>query len=238
KSILLPALTSACILISSLCVPVAGQTCSDADLIVRNAHIITMNPDHKTATAMAVRDGKILAIGDDAALSAFASARTKIVDLQNRTVIPGLIDVHTHAMEWAKSILRGEIDTTYPQVHSIREITNAVGQRAAILHPGQWVRGSGWDDSKLTEHRSITRHDLDSVTPNNPVYLDHVSGHLAAANSAALKLAGVSKQTIDPQGGVIERDQNGEPTGILKDTAMSLVADLLPNDPDDINARA
>jgi predicted amidohydrolase YtcJ len=98
--------------------------------------------------------------------------------------------------------------------------------------------GAGWDDSKLAEHRYITRQDLDAVAPNNPIYLDHVSGHLAAVNSAALKLAGIGSQTSDPQGGVIERDKNGEPTGILKDTAMGLVTRLLPADPDDINIRA
>jgi hypothetical protein len=216
----------------------AAAACLDADLVVRNGHIITMDPDHKSATAMAVRDGRILALGDGATLAGCASPRTKIVDLQKRTVTPGLIDVHTHAMEWAKGILRGQIDATFPQVHAIAEIVQEVHHRAAALPPGQWIVGAGWDDSKLAEHRYITRQDLDLAAPNNPVYLDHVSGHLAAANSAALKLAGIGKQTPDPQGGVIERDQSGEPTGILKDTAMPFVASLLPKDPDDINIRA
>jgi predicted amidohydrolase YtcJ len=228
------AFTCACALIN----PAKAQVCSDADLLVRNAHIITMDRELGTATAMAVRGGKILAIGDDAALAGCASARTKTVDLRQQTVIPGLIDVHTHAMEWTKSILRGEIDATSPQVHSIGDITRAVAQRAAAIKPGEWIRGSGWDDAKLAEHRYITRHDLDAVAPDNPVYLDHVSGHLAAVNSAALKLAGIDRQTPNPQGGLIERDQTGEPTGILKDTAMSLVSDHLPADPADINIRA
>jgi predicted amidohydrolase YtcJ len=218
--------------------PASAASCLDADLLLRNGHIVTMDPDHKSATAMAVRDGKILAVGDDAALAGCASARTKIVDLQKHTVTPGLIDVHTHAMEWAKSILRGQIDATYPNVHAISDIMQEVRRRAATLQPGQWILGAGWDDSKFTERRYITRQDLDAVAPNNPVYLDHVSGHLAAANSATLKLAGIDKQTPNPQGGVIEHDQVGEPTGILKDTAMSLVTSFLPKDPDDINVRA
>jgi predicted amidohydrolase YtcJ len=234
----LPALLSAYASLLLLHLPASATTCLDADLVVRNGHIITMDPTHKSATAMAVRDGKILAVGEDDDLAGCASTRTKTVDLQKRTVAPGLIDVHTHAMEWAKGILRGQIDATFPRVHAIADITQEINHRATSLQPGQWIVGAGWDDSKLAEHRYITRQDLDSAAHDNPVYLDHVSGHLAAVNSAALKRAGIGKQTPDPQGGVIERDQAGEPTGILKDTAMSLVASLLPKDPDDINIRA
>src|SRR5208282_2479525 len=166
------------------------------------------------------------------------SSRTQLLDLRRRTVLPGLIDVHTHVMEWAKSILSGEIDAGYPTVHSIAEITQAVTHRAAALPPGQWIVGAGWDDSKLAERRYITRQDLDKASPDRPVYLKHVSGHMGAANSAALKLANITKDTHDPEGGVIERDATGEPTGILKDTAMGLVATLLPKDPLDIDVRA
>jgi len=141
-------------------------------------------------------------------------------------------------MEWAKDIPRGQIDATFPNVHAIADITQEIHRRATALQPGQWILGAGWDDSKLAEHRYITRQDLDSVAPNNPVYLDHVSGHLAAVNSAVLKLAGIGKETPDPQAGFIEHDAAGKPTGILKDTAMSLVNSGLPKDPDDINVRA
>jgi predicted amidohydrolase YtcJ len=235
---LLNALMSACVSLVALNSAAYAATCFDADVVVRNGHIITMDPDHKSATAMAARDGKILVVGDEEAVAGCVSARTKIVDLQKRTVTPGLIDVHTHAMQWAKGILRGQIDATFPTVHAIADITQEIKKRAAALQPEKWIVGAGWDDAKLAERRYISRQDLDSVAPNNPVYLDHVSGHLAATNSAALKLAGIGKQTPDPQGGVIERDNSGEPTGILKDTAMLLVANLLPKDPDDINMRA
>jgi predicted amidohydrolase YtcJ len=210
----------------------------DADLLLRNGHIVTMDIPQKIVTAMAVRDGKILAIGKDQELGACVSQRTRIVDLHKRTVLPGLIDVHTHVMEWTKGILRGEIDAGYPKVHSIAEIVNEVGQRVKTVSPGAWIVGSSWDDTKVAEHRYITRQDLDPVSPANPVYLVHVSGHLAVANSAALKLAGITKDTADPQGGVIERDKSGEPTGIVKDTAMGLLSAILPGDPPDINIRA
>jgi predicted amidohydrolase YtcJ len=210
----------------------------DADLLLHNGHIVTMDIPQKIVTAMAVRDGKVLAIGDEQELGACASQRTRIINLHKRTVLPGLIDVHTHVMEWTKGILRGEIDAGYPKVHSIAEIADEVRQRVKTAFPGAWIIGSSWDDAKLAEHRYVTRQDLDPVSPANPVYLVHVSGHLAVANSAALKLAGITKDTADPQGGVIERDKSGEPTGIVKDTAMGLLSAVLPGDPPDINMRA
>ncbi len=215
-----------------------AQTCQDADLLLRNGHIVTMDGARSVVSAMAVRDGKILALGNDDALAACASSRTQLLDLHRHTVLPGLIDVHTHVMEWAKSILSGEIDAGYPTVHSIAEIAQAVAHRAATLPNGQWIVGAGWDDSKLAERRYITRQDLDTASPNNPVYLKHVSGHLSVANSTGLKLANITKATHDPEGGVIERDASGEPTGILKDTAMGLIAGILPGDPPDIDVHA
>lgn len=218
-------------------VAVAGP-CQDADLIIRHAHVVTMNPTQPSADAMAVRDGRILTVGGEQVVSDCASQRTNVVDLQGKTVLPGLIDVHTHAMEWAKGILRKQLDVTYPKVLSIADIVAVVKERVSQEHKGQWITGAGWDDAKLSEHRYITRSDLDAVSPNSPVYLIHVSGHLAASNSAALALAGITRNTSDPVGGVIERDSSGEPTGIVKDTAMDLVAKVLPPDPAGINSQA
>jgi predicted amidohydrolase YtcJ len=225
---LIPAVVQICV----------AQTCQDADLLLRDGHIVTLDGSRGVVSAMAIRDGRILALGDNNSLAGCASSRTQLLDLHGHTVLPGLIDVHTHAMEWVKSILRGEIDAGYPTVHAISEVTKAVGDRAATLPQGQWIVGSGWDDSKLAEHRYITRQDLDTVSAGHPVYLKHVSGHMGVANSAALKLANIAKATPDPQGGVIERDASGEPTGILKDTAMGLIAGILPGDPPDIDVRA
>jgi predicted amidohydrolase YtcJ len=228
------------VLLCSLLLPVvaAAASCQDADLVVRNAHIITMDSTHPTVRAMAIRDARILAVGGDQEISECESKRTSVVDLHGKTVLPGLIDVHTHAMEWAKGILRKQLDVTYPKVHSIADVVAMVGERASHAPKGKWITGAGWDDAKFSEHRYINRNDLDAVSPGNPVYLDHVSGHLAVANRAALALAGITRDTPDPAGGVIERDASGEPTGIVKDTAMEVVARLLPPDAPDINIQA
>jgi predicted amidohydrolase YtcJ len=212
--------------------------CFNADLIARNGHIVTMAESNAIVSAIAISDGRIQAVGTDAEISACASPLTRIVDLHGHTVLPGLIDVHTHTMEWAEGILRDQLDATYPKVHSIADIVAMVRERAAKTPKGQWISGAGWDDAKFTEHRYITRKDLDAAAPDNPVYLEHVSGHLIAVNSAALKLAGITRDSADPTGGVIEKDSAGEPTGILKDTAMDLAVKLLPPDPPDIYMRA
>lgn len=215
-----------------------GAPCEDADLVVRNGHIITMDSAHPSVSALAARDGRILTVGGDQEIAKCASKRTVIVDLRGKTVLPGLIDVHTHAMEWATGIIRKQLDVTYPAVHSIADIVVMVGERSSHTARGEWIAGAGWDDAKFREHRYITRTDLDPVSPNNPVLLDHVSGHLSVANSAALALAGITRNTPDPAGGAIERDASGEPTGIVKDTAMQLVERVLPPDPADINIKA
>jgi hypothetical protein len=155
---------------------------------------------------MAVRDGRILALGSDSELAGCATARTQVVDLHGKTVLPGLIDIHTHALQWAKNIVMGMIDTGYPTVKSIHEIVESVRARVAKTNSGAWVLGVNWDNDKLAEHRYIKRHDLDAVSPENPVLLVHESGHLLVANSVALKLAGITRDTPDPQGGVIEHD--------------------------------
>lgn len=123
---------------------IAGTStaCQDADLIVHSGHLVTMDPAHPVVSAMAIRDGRILAVGSKQAIVDCASARTRIVDLQKRTVLPGLIDVHTHGMEWTKGILRGQIDAGYPTVHAISEVTKEVGRRAAALKTGEWIVGS------------------------------------------------------------------------------------------------
>jgi predicted amidohydrolase YtcJ len=221
-----------------LVIPATAAECVPADLILSNGHIITMDSERRAVSALAVREGRIEAVGTDQSIAACAGNNTRKIDLQGRTVLPGFIDVHTHALNWAKSLVRGEIDPGYPAVHTIAEIKAAVAERARTTTPGQWISGGGWDDAKLVDHRYLNKDDLDAVAPNLPVYLVHVSGHLGVANSAALKAAGIDRNTPDPPGGVIEHDAGGEPTGIVKDGAMHLLTAKLPADPPDVAVRA
>ena len=199
-----------------------------ADLVLLNGKIIINTSAFQTAEAMAVRGDQIIAVGTTAAIGRLAGAKTRRVDLQGRAVIPGLIDTHTHALDWARSVVRDEVDLSFPKVKKIEDVVKAIAERAKKLKPGEWIVGTSWDDAKLDERRYITRQDLDAVTSSNPVYLMHVSGHLAVANSLALKLASVTTAIPDPQGGVIEKDAQGQLTGIVKDTAMGLVGSVLP----------
>jgi predicted amidohydrolase YtcJ len=214
------------------------ENCHDADLILRNARIVTMDAARSQATSLATRDGRILVVGTDAAIASCAGPRTQTLDLQGHTVLPGLIDVHTHALEWAKNLLRNDVDPGYPKVHSIADIVKAVGERASSLPKEKWIRGAGWDESKLAEHRYITRKDLDAVAPDHPVWLEHFTGHLGVANTRALALAHITRDTPTPSGDVIDKDDSGEPTGILKDNAQSLVQAVLPPDPPDLALKA
>jgi predicted amidohydrolase YtcJ len=219
-------------------IPSMAGDCASADLVLRNGHIITMDGERHVASALAVRDGRIEAVGTDQVIASCATVTSRKIDLQGRTVLPGFIDVHTHALSWAKSIVRGEIDASYPTVHTIAEIKAAVAEHARTVAPGQWVQGAGWDDAKLTDRRYLNKDDLDAVAPNVPVYLVHVSGHLGVANRAALKAVGIDRNTPDPPGGVIEHDAGGEPTGIVKDNAMRLVGAKLPAETPEVAMRA
>jgi len=181
----------------------------------------------KFAAAMLVRGDRIVAVGDPEKLERLASADARRVDLHGRTVLPGLIDTHTHALAWALSKVSGELDLH--DVKSVAEVQAQVRARARALRPGEWIRGIGWDDAGFSPNGGrLTRRELDAAAGSHPLFLEQVTGHLAVVNSAALRRAGIGSKTADPGGGVIERDAQGEPNGVLKDGAMQLVEQLLP----------
>lgn len=196
-----------------------------ADLILVNGHIRTLDADDRVVSALAIRDGRVLASGTDAQMRALAGRRAKVIDLHGRTATPGLIDAHAHLAEGGLDAL---VAVDLSTAASIDEIRSRVAAKVATLAPGEWVIGAGWDEGKLAERRYVQAKDLDAVSPRNPVWLRHTTGHYGTANGAALARAGIGADTSDPPAGTIDRDASGAPTGVLKEQAQSLVAVLIP----------
>lgn len=204
-----------------------------ADLILTGGDVLTVDDAFSVARAVAVRDGRIVAVGGDAEIGALAGPGTRVVDLAGRTVLPGINDSHLHAAAWALTRPPFALDLGHPAVESIADVTEAVREAAAGTPDGQWITGIGWDVGYLAEcladpARRPHRADLDAAAPDHPVCLTDFSGHMVWVNSRALALAGVGRGTEPPAGGVIETDAAGEPTGVLKETAQSLVQALVP----------
>ncbi len=184
------------------------------------------------AQAVAIRDGRFIAVGDDAAAEALRGPQTEIVELGGRTVVPGLIDSHLHQVFAALNAPAVQLLAA----RRIADVQDAVAARVARTPPGQWVvASSGWHESILEEGRMPTRWELDRVSPDNPVFIPR-GGHVVTVNSMALELAGIGKDTPDPEGGVIVRDPaNGLPTGVLLETAAGLVRRVVPPPSGDIS---
>ena len=157
-----------------------------------------------------------------------AGPATERIDLAGRTATPGLIDAHAHFSHGGLVRLT-HLGLAFPDVKSIADVVARVGERASVLQAGEWILGRGWDEGKLRRAAlPVTAADLDAVSRGHPVWLVHTTGHYGVANSAALALAGITRDTPDPPGGMIDRDAQGSPTGVLKETAMALVADRVP----------
>ena len=198
-----------------------------ADLALVNANVLTMHRAQPRARAVAVKNGRIVAVGDDRAVRQCCGTATRIVDLGGRTLLPGFVESHNHVSAYSHTIL--QIDCTAARNDSIDDICDKVAERAAQQAPGTWIKGYGFDNTLLAEKRFPNRHDLDRVAPDHPVHLWHISGHFTSVNSKALELAGIDRDTPNPDGGNIVRDDQGEPTGVLEEPpAQLLVLRLLP----------
>lgn len=194
-----------------------------ADLIIRDAHIVTVDPKFSIASAAAIQGDRFVAVGSDAEVLKIKGPNTRVVDLHGQTVLPGFDDTHVHLT--AGEDLPVEVDLTH--IRSIKDIQAALGERAKITKPGDWIVGTrGWWEYQLAEGRLPTRTDLDSAAPNNPVAIP--GPHYIIVNSRALALAGVTRDTPDPQGGQIYKDARGEPTGLLMDNAGRFVRRFIP----------
>jgi predicted amidohydrolase YtcJ len=197
--------------------PAAGQEA--ADLVVHNGKIFTADNTSTIARAVAVRDGRIIAVGGEDIVRRYRAAR--LVDLHGRLVVPGFHDTHIHIRGNAK----GYVDVQ--GVRSIAELQARLRAKAAELAPGEWITGYGWSEDELAEKRKPVRADLDAVTPRNPAVIQRAGGHSAVINSLALRMAGVTRATPDPPTGLIEKDASGEPTGIIREN-WETVARLIP----------
>ena len=187
------------------------------DLILTKGKIYTLDPARPRANAIAFAYGRVVAFDDEAL--ALRTTQTQVIDLRGRAAIPGLIDHHIHFTAYAASLSRVNLDGA----KSMEECVERVAARVATTKPGEWIIGLGWNQLDWTTPVFPNKQPLDAVAPNNPIALDRKDGHSMWVNSAALHAVNITRDTNNPDGGVIDRDATGEPTGILRDNAMGLL---------------
>jgi predicted amidohydrolase YtcJ len=204
----------------------AKEPSLSADLVIVNANVHTMDEARPTAEAVAVVGNRIAAVGSSKEIRAMAGARTRVIDAGKHTVFPGFNDAHVHFLMGGFSLANVDLrDASSPE-----EMARRLAAYAGKLPKGRWILGGDWDHERWPGAPLPTRQMIDAATPDHPVWVNRLDGHMALANSLALKLAGITSETKDPPGGVIVRDpQTGEPTGILKDGAEGLVERFIPD---------
>jgi len=191
-----------------------GET---ADLVIVNARVYTVNPRQPSATAIAIKAGRFLAVGDS--VSDYVGAETRRIDVHGKAVIPGFIDSHGHMLGLGETLSSLDLHG----VSSELEIQAMVANRARLRKPGEWITGFGWDQNLWKNKQFPIKDLLDSAAPDNPVVLTRVDGHAIWVNSEALTVTGVKDKVADPTGGRVMRDETGYPTGVFIDNAMDLV---------------
>ena len=211
-------------LLAMLTTTQAQQPSLAPEFVIVNASIHTMDAARPTAGALAIAGNRIMALGATTEIRSLAGAKTRVVDANQRTVLPGFNDAHVHWLMGGFSITNVDLrDATSPQ-----EFARRIGEHAKNLPKGRWILGGDWDHEKWPGTPLPAKEMIDAVTPDHPVFVNRTDGHMALANSLALKLAKVTKETKEVPGGLIVRDANGEPTGVLKDAAMDLVDKVIP----------
>ena len=196
-----------------------------ADLVLRGGRIVTLDDQHAEAQALAARDGRIVAVGSNAEIAGYIGSSTQVIELNGRLAIPGFIEGHGHFT----GIGENKIDLDLLNTTSWDQIVQIVAQAVEKAKPGQWIVGRGWHQEKWTVaprpgvEGFPTHQSLDAVSPNNPVVLGHASGHASFVNRRAMELSAITRTTPNPSGGEILKDTNGNPTGLLRETASGLV---------------
>src|SRR5438309_496872 len=196
-----------------------------ADTIFLNGNIYTVNEKQPHAEAIAIKADRIAFAGSNIAAEKFRRDNTRIIDLHGRAVFPGFTDSHCHIF----GIGEREMNLNLEGTNTLEDFLNKVQERVIKAEPGKWITGRGWIETFWKPPQFPTRTDLDKIAPQNPVFLTRADGHAAVANSAALKIAKIEKETKNPFGGEILRDkQTGEPTGMVTDHAQELVRKNIP----------
>ncbi len=222
--------TIARLLIGTLATASCAGAAGDADLVLTNGRVWTGVPGDSIADAIAIRDGRVILVGSAAAAEGVTGRRTQVLDLAGRLVVPGFADDHTHFMSGGFQLASVDLrDAASPE-----EFARRIGSFAADLPAERWILGGDWDHELWPGAPLPRREWIDSLTSDRGVFVNRLDGHMALANSWALERAGITRDTPDPPGGEIVRDPaTGEPTGVLKDAAMDLVARLIPSPSDD-----
>jgi predicted amidohydrolase YtcJ len=201
-----------------------GQSTPAADLIIVNAKIWTADKNHPTAQAVAVLGERIVAVGSNSDIEAWRDVKTRVMDAGGKLLLPGFNDAHVHFVSGGLQLNNVQLnDAQTPE-----EFARRIGEQVRKTGPGQWIQGGDWDETKWTPAELPTKELIDPATPNTPVFVNRYDGHMALANSAALRLAGVTAKTPDPPGGSIVRDVQGNPTGAFKDAAMDYIYKVIP----------
>ena len=182
-----------------------------------NGDVVTMSESCRSASAFIIESGRFKAVGSNEEMLVRSEPGCTITDLWGRAVLPGFIETHSHLSLHAMVSL--QLDCSFPLNPGIKDIISGVRNRAGNIRPGQWIRGWGFDNTRVAERRHLTRHDLDEAAPDVPVFISHTSGHLAYVNSRAMEIAGIGKGTRSPVGGRIYKSPCGTPTGLLEENA-------------------
>jgi predicted amidohydrolase YtcJ len=198
-----------------------------ADLIVLNANVLTMDAKQPAAEAFAVKAGRFTSVGSNTNIKLLIGPQTRVLDLGGNTVVPGFVDAHAHPGPiYDEDSPWYTVEAGPDKVKSMEDLIAAIRRKARTTPKGMLISGRGYQETKLGRHP--TRQDLDRATTDHPVVITHSSGHLSVCNSAALVLAKVTKNTADPSGGAFQRDEQGEPTGLLKERAAGIVRSAAP----------
>lgn len=218
-------------------VPVFAKTIPDAlapDMIIINGKIMTVDKNFSYAEAVAVKDGKIVAVGTTKEIEALKGKPTKVLDLKGNMLLPGINDSHLHLPDLVTGNPPYQLDLSYPGVKSIQDMRAMIKEAIATLPEGSWIIGRGWNQGYIDElladpNRQLNKADFDDISPNNPVYLVEYSYHNFVVNSKTLEFAGITKDTPNPEGGIIVKDpKTGEPTGFIQEKAFGLIEAVKP----------